>query len=150
MAFPRIRLVQLQRQEKCIQLQIIIIIHVSQCKNCKSNNLNNLNNLNGPPVQVFAQHAHQTHSCRQEWGAESVIMIFVKKPGNRVRQKGNNVVISQFASVTLPASPRKIFSCFVAIYASSLQIMHQIPEALARPRIFTLMPMHGPWASELS
>ena len=55
---------------------------------------------------------------------ESVIMILVKKPGNLVRQKGNNVVFSQFASI--PMQNAFVPESTVAIHAPTLQIMLQM------------------------
>ncbi len=49
---------------------------------------------------------------------ESVIMIFVKKPGNLVRQEGNDVIFSQFASISTQNAlvPLRV----VAVHASAL------------------------------
>ena len=59
---------------------------------------------------------------------ESVIMILVKKPGNLVRQKGNNVVFSQFASI--PMQNAFVPEGIVAVYAPTLQIMLQMSACL--------------------
>ena len=59
---------------------------------------------------------------------ESVIMILVKKPGDLVRQEGNNVVFSQFASISTQNAfvPQSV----IAVYSSTLQIMLQMPACL--------------------
>ena len=59
---------------------------------------------------------------------ESVIMILVKKPGDLVRQEGNNVVFSQFASI--PMQNAFVPEGIVAVYAPTLQIMLQMSACL--------------------
>ena len=69
---------------------------------------------------------------------ESVIMILVKKPGNLVRQEGNNVVFSQFASISMQNGfmPQSV----VAVYATTLRLCHHPPDNA--PNV--CVPWHAP------
>ena len=49
---------------------------------------------------------------------ESVVMIFVKKPGNLVRQEGNDVMFSQFASISTQNA--FVSQSVVAVHVSAL------------------------------
>ncbi len=59
---------------------------------------------------------------------KSVIMILVKKPGNLVRQKGNNAAFPQFASI--PMQNAFVPESIVSVYAPTLQIMLQMSPCL--------------------
>ena len=63
---------------------------------------------------------------------ESVIMMLAKKPGNLIRQKGNNFVFSQFASI--PMRNGFVPESVVAVYASTLQIMLEMSACLGTLR----------------